>query len=73
MNQFIDEIDQAIKDRKKLTEELENMRKDRASILINFVNRLKQYLNESYSILTEQEDSSKGSVNLHLESEDEPF
>lgn len=68
MNQLIDEIDQAIKDRKKLTEELENMRKDRASILINFVNRLKQYLNESYSILTEQEDNSKGSVNLHIES-----
>ncbi len=68
MNQLIDEIDQAIKDRKKLTEELENMRKDSASILINFVNRLKQYLNESYSTLTEQEDNSKGSVNLHIES-----
>lgn len=38
--------------RKKCTEELELIRKDRASILVNFVNLVKEHLGSAYKILT---------------------
>jgi structural maintenance of chromosome 1 len=69
----IEEIEEITKERKKLTEELELFRKDRAEVLVNFVNIVKSYLKSSYEMLTEQEDGSTGTVNFHMESEDEPF
>lgn len=45
---------------------MENIRKDRATVFMGFVGLLKGYLNDSYRTLTEQEDGSMGTVNLHV-------
>ena len=52
MNYLLGEIEDAIKQRKKCTEELELIKKDRASVLLNFVNLIKEYLGPAYKILT---------------------
>lgn len=49
---MLKEVYEATKDRKAATEELETIRKDRATLLLDFTARLRRNLDDSYRLLT---------------------
>lgn len=67
---MLKEVYEATKERKSATEELETIRKDRTTLLLDFTTRLRRNLDDSYRLLTEQEDGTFGTVTLYVENED---
>ena len=52
---------------------MEVLRKDRAGVLLSFIETLRPILAESYKILTKQEDDMAGTAELHVENSEYPF